>query len=159
MTECFCSTLNFDLRLTSEHLRFIWVTFQLDLISRLTTDKAMRDALRQLPRGINNTYIQLLEQVRDRNADHLGIITKTLRCIVCSLVPLTLGQLAEATSVDPEDRHQAVDKMFNDEKDRLEMLGSLVIFDPAKSDPPLSAWHTSPCMNSFNPTIFERTNR
>ncbi|KAL1882218.1 hypothetical protein Daus18300_000704 [Diaporthe australafricana] len=120
---------------------FIWVTFQLDLISRLTTDKAIRDALHQLPRGINNTYIQLLEQVRDKNSDHLGIITKTLRWIVCSLVPLTLGQLAEATSIDPEDTHQAVDKMFNDEKDLLEMLGSLVIFDPAKKDPLVSLAH------------------
>lgn len=124
-----------------EKPRFIWATFQLDLFSRLTTDKAMRDALRKLPRGLNNTYIQLLEQVRDRNAENIGVIAKTLKWIVSSLVPLTLGQLAEATSIDPGDTHRAVDKMFNDERDLLEMLGSLVVFDPAKEDPVISLAH------------------
>ncbi|KAJ0108932.1 nkyrin repeat protein [Diaporthe amygdali] len=121
----------------SHHSRgmFIWVTFQLDLISRLTSDKAIRDALRKLPGGLNNTYIQLLEQIRDRNAEQVGTIAKALKWIVSSLVPLTLGQLVEAISIDPEDTHLAVDKMFNDEKDLLEMLGSLVVFDPVKEDP------------------------
>lgn len=129
------------LRLTSEQPRFIWVTFQLDLFSRLTTDKAIRDALRKLPGGLNNTYIQLLEQIRDQNTEHMGVITKTLKWIVSSRVPLTLGQLAEAISIDPGDTHRAVDKMLNDEKDLLEMLGSLVIFDPAKEDPLVSLAH------------------
>ena len=99
---------------------------------RLTTDKAIRDALRKLPRGLNNTYIQLLEQVRDQNMEHIEVIIKTLKWIVSSRVPLSLGQLAEAISIDPGDTHRAVDKMLNDEKDLLEMLGSLVIFDPDK---------------------------
>ena len=94
-----------------------------------------------MPRGLDNTYIQLLEQIKDRNAEHIGVITKTLKWIVSSLVPLTLGQLAEATSVDPGDTHRDADKMFNDEKDLLEMLGSLVIFDPAKKDPLVSLAH------------------
>lgn len=56
-------------------------------------------------------------------------------------MPLTLGQLAEATSIDPEDTYRVADKMFNDEKDLLEMLGSLVVFDPAKKDPLVSLAH------------------
>ncbi|KAK7713444.1 hypothetical protein SLS64_004694 [Diaporthe eres] len=120
---------------------FIWVTFQLDLFSRLTTDKAIRDALHRLPRGLNKTYIQLLEEIRDKNAEHIRVITKALTWIVSSLVPLTLGQLAEAISIDSGDTHLAIDKMFNDEKDLLEMLGSLVIFDPAKRDPLVSLAH------------------
>lgn len=69
------------------------------------------------------------------------MITKALTWIVSSLVPLTLGQLAEAISIDSGDTHLAIDKMFNDEKDLLEMLGSLVIFDPAKKDPLVSLAH------------------
>ncbi|KAL2287892.1 hypothetical protein FJTKL_04679 [Diaporthe vaccinii] len=120
---------------------FVWVTFQLDLFSRLTTDKAIRDGLRRLPRGLNKTYIQLLEEIRDKDTEHIGMITKALTWIVSSLVPLTLGQLAEAISIDSGDTHLAIDKMFNDEKDLLEMLGSLVIFDPAKKDPLVSLAH------------------
>ncbi|KAG6367951.1 hypothetical protein INS49_002151 [Diaporthe citri] len=113
---------------------FIWVTFQLDLFSRLTTDKAIRDALRKLPRGLNKTYIQLLEEIRDENTEHVGVITKALTWIVSSLVPLTLVQLAEAISIDSGDTHPGIDKVFNDEKDLFEMLGSLIIFYPAKKD-------------------------
>lgn len=69
------------------------------------------------------------------------MITKALTWIVSSLVPLTLGQLAEAISIDSGDTHLAIDKMFNDERDLLEMLGSLVIFDPAKKDPLVSLAH------------------
>lgn len=56
-------------------------------------------------------------------------------------MPLTLGQLAEATSIDRGDTHRVVEKMINDEKDLLEMLGSLVVFDATKEDPFVNLAH------------------
>lgn len=121
--------------------RFIWVTLQLDLISRLTTDKANRKALDQLPQGLNDTYIHILENLQNEHIENLEVIHKTLMRVVSSVVSLTLCQLAEAISVDLGDTRRDVEKIVNDENDVLELLGSLVIFDPALDDPVVSLAH------------------
>jgi ankyrin repeat protein len=121
--------------------RFIWAKLQLDLISRLTSDKAIRDALYKLPRGLENTYIRLLEQVKDRNAENLEIVLKTLIWIVSSLNPLTLGQLTEAISIEPGDMQRDTEKMITDDRDLLEMLGSLVTVDSTQEDPVVRLAH------------------
>jgi hypothetical protein len=112
-----------------------------DLISRLTSDKAIRDALYKLPRGLESTYIRLFEQVEDRNAENLEIVLKALMWIVSSLVPLTLGQLTEAISIEPDDVRRDTEKMITDERDLLEMLGSLVTVDSTQEDPVVSLAH------------------
>jgi hypothetical protein len=48
-------------------------------------------------------------------AEYLGVITTESEVFVSSLVTLTLGQLAEATPIDP----RALEKMFKDEKASL----------------------------------------
>ncbi|KAL9110201.1 MAG: hypothetical protein Q9227_005262 [Pyrenula ochraceoflavens] len=120
---------------------FLWAAFQLDLICRLTNDKAIREALYKLPRGLENTYIRLLEQIKDNNLDNLDIIIKALTWIVSSIAPLTLSQLAEAISIEPGDTYRDVEKIINDENDLLQMLGSLVRFEPSQTDPVISLAH------------------
>ena len=114
---------------------------QLDLICRLTNDKAIREALHRLPRGLENTYIRLFEHVKDVNADSLEIVVKALTWIGSAITPLTLSQLAEAISVEPGDEERDPEKIINDENDLLEMLGSLVTVDTNQNDPIVSLAH------------------
>ncbi|MCJ1377478.1 hypothetical protein MMC17_000573 [Xylographa soralifera] len=122
---------------------FIWATLQLDLLSRLTNEKAIRDALYKLPRGLEDTYIRLLEQIKDRNTDNLEAVRKALMWLVSTLNPLTLGRLTEAISIEPGDTRRDTEKMIMDDRDLLEMLGSLVTVDSTLEDPVVSLVHFS----------------
>ena len=121
--------------------RFLWVRFQMDLISRLVTDKAIRKALKELPEGLDETYFRVLEQVKERNTHNLGTVCKLLTYIISCLVPLTLGQLAEIVSIEPGDRKRDLDKMATDPNDLLEMLGCLVVVDRIQEDPTVTLAH------------------
>ncbi|MCJ1430953.1 hypothetical protein MMC27_000303 [Xylographa pallens] len=120
---------------------FIWAALQLDLMSRLTNEKAIRDALYKPPRGLENTYIRLLEQIKDRNTDNLEVVHKALLWIVSSLKPLTLSQLTEAISIERGDTCRDPEKIIMDDRDLLEMLGSLVSVDSTLKDPVVSLAH------------------
>lgn len=65
--------------------------------------------------------------------------------IVASLNPLTLGQLTEAISIEPDDKQRDTEKMITDERDLLEMLGSLVTVDSTLEDPVISLAHFTLC--------------
>ncbi|EXJ69600.1 uncharacterized protein A1O5_07636 [Cladophialophora psammophila CBS 110553] len=120
---------------------FLWVKFQLDIISKITNDKAIRGALRELPRGLENTYIRVLEQVKEQNAHDLDAVCKMLMWLVSCLTPLTLSQLVEAVSIKPNDSERDLEKMVTDENDLLEILGSLVVVDRDQDDPVVSLAH------------------
>ncbi|KAL9618968.1 MAG: hypothetical protein Q9160_006362 [Pyrenula sp. 1 TL-2023] len=120
---------------------FIWAALQLDLISQLTNDKAIRDALEKLPRNLEDSYTRMLAHVKDRNIENLEIVRKALFWIAFTPVPLTLAQLREAISIEPQDTYRDKDKMITDQDDILRMLGSLVTVDLTQEDPVVSLTH------------------
>lgn len=121
--------------------RFIWATLQLDLISRLTTDKSISESLLRLPHGINSTYFRLLEQVVERNPENAATVVKALSWLTSVTIPITLGQLVEAISIDPGDTNREPEKIMTDGRDLLQILGSLVAVDSTKLDPVVSLTH------------------
>lgn len=121
--------------------RFIWVHFQLDLISRLTTDKAISEALLGLPRGLNSTYFRLLERVVERSPENAAIAVRALKWLTSVIIPITLEQLVEVISIDPGDTKREPNKIMTDGRDLLQILGSLVAVDSMKLDPVVSLAH------------------
>lgn len=119
----------------------MWAALQLELISQLTNDKAIRDALTKLPRSLEDTYTRMLALVKDRNIENLEIVRKALVWITFSPIPLTLGQLSEAVSIETHDTYRDIEKMITDQGDILRMLGSLVTADLTQEDPVVSLTH------------------
>lgn len=122
-------------------VRFIWASFQLDIICRPSNDKAIRQALQELPRGLEDTYLQLLEQIKKRNLESLDLAVRALTWIVASVNPMTLGQIVEAISIDPGDSSSDIEKMITDENDLLETIGSLVTLHWTQRDPYVTLAH------------------
>ncbi|RYP16581.1 hypothetical protein DL765_005042 [Monosporascus sp. GIB2] len=112
----------------------------------LIIDALSRGAQGILPKSLNSIYRHNLEQIKEQNPDNLSTILKALTWIVASPIPLTLAQLAEAISIDLGDTCRDADKIMTDDRDLLEMLGSLVAVDLT---------HGVPLVNLAHYTLYE----
>ncbi len=110
-------------------IRFLWAAIQLDQLSRLHSDRAIKNALGNLPRGLDETYIQILHKIQEENPDSIESVKAMLRWLVGSANPLTLDQLAEAISIEPNDTYRDSDAIATDPRDVLTLCRSLVRVD------------------------------
>jgi ankyrin repeat protein len=96
----------------------------LAVLKKLTRDKARREALDKLPRGLPETYKRILDRLED-GSDSLEIAKRALAWLLYSLQPLRLSHLATAASVDPNmafDEEQRVDE----DENILDFIGPLI---------------------------------
>ncbi|OAX80282.1 hypothetical protein ACJ72_05386 [Emergomyces africanus] len=107
---------------------FRWVKCQLDELSRLRTDGAIKSALRALPRDLDETYERILSRISESDTP---LARQALLWLSHASRPLTLSELAEGavlqpnmSTLDPEDK-------LRDPEDILEVCGSLVSMDGA----------------------------
>lgn len=114
---------------------------QLHLISRLTTDKAIGEALLRLPQDLHSTYLRLLERLVERSPENVDVAVRSLKWLASITIPITLGELVEAISIDPGDSQSKPEKIMTDGRDLLQILGSLVVVDKSKMDPVISLAH------------------
>jgi len=117
------STLRAD-----SHGMFRWVQCQLDEISRLRTDKALKQALRQLPPNLEESYSRILGKIGPEDAI---FAQRTLLWLAHVSTPLTLHELAEAVVLEPGSRVIDPESRLNDPLDVVDICGSLVAFNPA----------------------------
>ena len=105
--------------------RFLWVYFQLEELCDATSDTHIREILRDLPKGLGETYGRILEKLGNSNNK---FPPKVFRWIACAQRPLHLGELQEAVNHEVTDRswHDAADI----DGDRLiRSCGALVCID------------------------------
>ncbi|KAI9669080.1 MAG: hypothetical protein M1831_000672 [Alyxoria varia] len=75
---------------------FQYVNCQLESLRDTPSDKWIRDLLNDLPIGLDETYIRILQQIRVRFSREVQIIRKILFWLVHSMRPLSGHELAEA---------------------------------------------------------------
>jgi ankyrin repeat protein len=80
--------------------RFRWAVCQLDTLRACKKVSAVRKALAQLPKTLDETYARILRDIPESDRDEALSI---FRWIAFSNRPLTLQELAEAAVVKPED--------------------------------------------------------
>lgn len=80
------------------YVRFRWVQCQLSFIKELKRHAARREALNNLPPGLTETYIRILDRI-GMAAEDLKIVTAALTWIVRGKRPLRLSELAIATAL------------------------------------------------------------
>jgi ankyrin repeat domain-containing protein 50 len=80
---------------------FLWISLVLDMLqeSAEASQKAFEERLRGLPDGLNDTYTQILEHVRQRDRHKAKIM---LQIIVTARRPLTLNELNIAWAIRPQ---------------------------------------------------------
>ena len=107
---------------------FQWVKCQLDQLRRLKSDKAIRISLNKLPKGLEETYLRLLQQLmKQSNEDKLTHIQRLLRWLVHSARPLTAEELAEAIAIDIDQIEYDESAALTDPLDLLEYGESLIV--------------------------------
>ena len=118
--------------------RFLWVSCQMDQLSRLNTTAGVHDALTSLPRGLYGTYNRILDGILPEN---VVFATRALRWLAHAMVPLSLVELVEAIAVEENSSSlDSLQKLFVPE-DIFHICGSLVRH--SKSTGMLSLAHSS----------------
>ena len=103
--------------------RFRWAQCQMDSMSSLRTVKAIRTALKELPRGLDETYRRILEMIPVHSA---GITRRILLWLAFTITPLTLDELHTAIAVDADLDYLDVESQLRTPEDILSLCGSLV---------------------------------
>ncbi|KAK0666772.1 ankyrin repeat-containing domain protein [Cercophora samala] len=113
---------------------FQWVRCQIDALCKLRNDKAIRSALTNLPRTLQETYIRILQRIEDEHPDDVETVQKILTWLVRGIRNLSLEELAEAISIEPDNGGGSMDfdAVDTDPEDMLELLGGLVTVSPDK---------------------------
>lgn len=107
-------------------LRFRWVHCQLDLLSRLRTPGAVKNALKSLPPTLDKTYEMLLSRI-DGEEDR-QLTREILEFLAFSLRPLKLPEICEYLQIAPGMPILDESKRLTDSKDVLSICGSLLNF-------------------------------
>ncbi|MCJ1439804.1 MAG: hypothetical protein MMC23_000285 [Stictis urceolatum] len=102
---------------------FLWVSCQLDQLSRARTSHDIQATLNFLPHSLYQTFSQILYQIPEESEVYA---VKALRWLSYTAAPLSLSELTEAIAIDKDSsslRHLA--KLF-DPEDIFQICGSLL---------------------------------
>lgn len=86
--------------------RFRWVQCQLDALKRCRTKAELKEALDNLPEGLEATYERILWAIDERNAEG-NLARRALVWLMVALEPLRLAQIVDGLSVVPAQRKVA----------------------------------------------------
>lgn len=103
--------------------RFRWVQCQIEELGTLQTDKAIRQALKSLPRNLDETYERTLSRINPNDA---VMAKRALTWLAYASRPLVLDELAEAAVLEHGTKEYDPEARLRDPEDILEICGSLV---------------------------------
>ena len=103
----------------------------------MKTDRDIRNALRNLPKGIDETYVRMLEKIRRENPEQITQIIRLLEWLTASKTPLTVEELAHAIAVEPGDQLLDFDAIATDPMDILLPCSCLINLTPVTRSPHL----------------------
>lgn len=106
--------------------RLRWVQCQLDILSRLRTPGAVREALTKLPPTLDKTYESLLSRIGDDEDKVLA--REILEILAFTFRPLRLAELCEFLQITPGIRILDESKCLADPADILSICGSLLTY-------------------------------
>ena len=109
--------------------RFLWVAFQIDSICALNTDHEIINSLKDLPKGLPETFRRILHRLQHLSFADPSLGRKIFEIVAAAQRPLTLDELGEAISITPGDTSWDRSKLINDVLRSLESCGSFLVVD------------------------------
>jgi hypothetical protein len=116
---------------------------QLEYVSNLKSDGAIKKALRNLPSGLDDTYERILSEILSKTPSEAQQVKAVLQWLVGSYDLLTLDQLAEAVSIQVQDTRLDRDMIFTDPEDLVALCRSLAVVDRSLEPPVVALAHFS----------------
>jgi len=113
--------------LSTDFCSFLQARLQLDMISGLSTDKAIKAALQTLPNGLAATYENILLSTLKRYPKSIADVKTILQWLAASITPLTAAQLAEIVAIAPEDTTLDLDGVSTRHEDVVEPILQLLV--------------------------------
>jgi ankyrin repeat protein len=123
--------------------RFQWVKCQLDTLCTLITDKSIRASLKQLPKGLDETYVRAFSKIRKEMGVDAVMIKRIFHWLVHSKRPLTLRELSEAISIEFQQRQLDFSAIPTDPEDIFRFCGGLVSISGRDNEETLNLSHFS----------------
>lgn len=110
-------------------LRFLWVKLQLkEIISaRIRSPAAIDHIFENLPRSLDDFYDKLFVKINGQNGYDSNTAHKVLSWVMYAPFPITFGQLANAFTVDCENRLLDEAKRLQNLDELLHACGNLVL--------------------------------
>lgn len=107
--------------------RFRWVACQLETLEKCIKPAALRQALKRLPRTLNETYKRILGGI---DIEHIGDVLTILQWLLYSQRPLRLKELAEVLAIDDDLLSFRPENRLRHPTDLLRICSSLVSHYP-----------------------------
>ena len=98
--------------------RFLLAKFHIESLARKQSPKALRAALRTLPKGLDKTYEETLQRIHDQNEDDVLLAQRVLYWLSYAVWPLTVLQLQHAIAaqdIQEEDKSINSDSLSIDD--------------------------------------------
>ena len=105
---------------------FLWVALQIQSLCSMETDRAIREALADLPKDLSETFTRMLLKSGSSNP---ALQVKTLQLVLAAYRPLTTDELREAVSVVPGDATWDPSRVLNNVYSALACCGCLLAVD------------------------------
>jgi ankyrin repeat protein len=105
---------------------FLWVALQIQSLCGMKTDRAIREALTDLPKDLSETFARIL---RKSGSSDPPLQAKTLQLVLAAQRPLTIDELREALSVTPGDANWESSRMLNNIYLALACCGCVLMVD------------------------------
>lgn len=114
------------LLLITYQFRFRWVKCCLDQIGTLRNDKAIKAALKSLPRTLEATYERTLCQIPVADED---MAKGVLRWLIYNWRPMTIDQILEGIAVEIGETTMDPENKLNEPEDILDLCRGLAVMD------------------------------
>jgi CheY-like chemotaxis protein len=110
---------------------FLWTRLMLQKLENTWAQGDIDEAIDSIPEGLQDMYLQILEDMEENNASNKELAKSILRWAVCGGRPLTKVELQEAIRLDTGQKVHKLGKMLErlcgqlvsiDDQDRLQMV-------------------------------------
>lgn len=112
--------------------RFLLRALQNDAVLEKTTVKRRRDALKAMPKALNDAFELTVERIKSQGLDSAEQAMNILKWIFLAERPLTVDELGHALAVEPEDKDMELENIV-DAKAVFEGCLGLIVLDGATS--------------------------
>ncbi|KAJ7028115.1 ankyrin repeat domain-containing protein [Mycena alexandri] len=132
---------------------FLLAKLHIESLSTKSTVKGVREALKTLPKTLNNSYNDAMKRIGDQNEESRGIAHSTLTWVANAKRPLTVLDIQTALAVEPGTKSLDEDNIL-DMEIILSVCAGLVIVDEQLLVVRLVHYTTQEYLDSIQPQQF-----
>ncbi|KAJ7028112.1 ankyrin repeat domain-containing protein [Mycena alexandri] len=132
---------------------FLLAKLHIESLSTKSTVKGVREALKTLPKTLNNSYDDAMKRIREQNEESRAIAHSTLTWVANAKRPLTVLEIQTALAVEPGTKSLDEDNIL-DMEIILSVCAGLVIVDEQLLVVRLVHYTTQEYLDSIQPQQF-----